>query len=104
MEKQTIAFIALISLALTLALFGPDELAKHKAKSAASASLLDPDSAKFRSVRIAGNNVCGEINGKNAFGAYVGFKRFAYLSKTISVIDDGGFNSELIDKYCNPEE
>jgi hypothetical protein len=53
--------------------------------------LRDPDSAKFRDVRIVPDmpdgpgskwgvgvmTYCGEVNGKNAFGAYAGFKHFA---------------------------
>ena len=43
--------------------------------------LKDPDSAKFRNVRIVtylnGAVVCGEINAKNSYGGYVGFRRFA---------------------------
>jgi hypothetical protein len=45
------------------------------------ALLKDPDSAKFRNVvvtRLSGGNLmlCGEVNSKNAFGAYTGFKGF----------------------------
>ncbi len=44
-------------------------------------TLKDPDSAKFQNVRIAdydgGKVVCGEVNGKNSYGGYVGYKRFA---------------------------
>jgi hypothetical protein len=48
-------------------------------------NLFDPGSAQFRNIRAAdvtlkdGNKerrVCGEINGKNRFGAYVGFQMF----------------------------
>lgn len=47
----------------------------------AAAGLRDPSSAQFRDVattRLAsgGVAVCGEINGKNAYGAYEGFQRF----------------------------
>ncbi|MCW5759247.1 MAG: hypothetical protein KIS90_05725 [Phenylobacterium sp.] len=48
----------------------------HQAKRVVAAQLRDPDAAKFRSVRRVGDHVCGEFNGKNAFGAYAGFKRF----------------------------
>ncbi len=47
-------------------------------------SLKDPDSAQFRRLRaLDGGNgfivVCGELNGKNAFGGYVGFHPFYAL-------------------------
>lgn len=48
-------------------------------------SLKDPSSAQFRNMQFVaskddtGSNnsgyVCGELNGKNSFGAYVGFER-----------------------------
>ncbi len=39
----------------------------------------DPSAAQFRQVRQGyGATVCGEVNAKNAFGAYVGFTPFIY--------------------------
>jgi len=49
------------------------------AEKVAAYKLLDPDAAKFRDVRQIGSAVCGEINGKNSFGAYVGFRKFVVL-------------------------
>jgi hypothetical protein len=44
------------------------------------ATLKDPDSAQFQNIRIAdydgGKVVCGEINAKNSYGGYVGYKSF----------------------------
>lgn len=42
------------------------------AKEFVSGVLKDPDSAEFRNQR----GFCGEVNSKNSFGGYVGFKRF----------------------------
>lgn len=43
-------------------------------------SLRDPSSADFRNLaitgRIAPGVVCGEVNSKNGFGGYSGFRRF----------------------------
>lgn len=54
-----------------------------KAKSAVSQDFKDPESARFRNLGIyksttgkGGVSVCGEVNAKNAFGAYVGYRRF----------------------------
>lgn len=56
-----------------------------KAKKNVTEDLLDPDAAKFRNLEIretTGANgkkfiaLCGEINTKNAMGAYTGFKKF----------------------------
>jgi hypothetical protein len=47
-------------------------------KSLADAS-KDPRSTEFRNVTVLnGKTVCGEVNSKNGFGAYVGFTPFAY--------------------------
>lgn len=43
-------------------------------------SLKDPGAAQFKNVRMTpyldGKVICGEVNGKNSYGAYVGFKPF----------------------------
>ena len=40
--------------------------------------LKDPSSAQFRNVFVSenGHYVCGEVNSKNGFGGYTGFKHF----------------------------
>lgn len=43
-----------------------------------AANLRDPSSAEFLDVIEGSTATCGEVNGKNAFGAYVGFKPFVY--------------------------
>lgn len=42
-----------------------------------TASLKDPDSAQFRNQKGG----CGEVNAKNSFGGYSGFKRFIASGK-----------------------
>lgn len=40
--------------------------------------MLDPSTAQFKDEKLTKQGwLCGQINSKNAFGAYVGFKRFA---------------------------
>jgi hypothetical protein len=54
------------------------------AKSAISSTLKDPSSAQFRNLYISTESLgvlCGEINAKNAYGAYVGFRRFYSTGK-----------------------
>lgn len=36
----------------------------------------DPSSATFRNVKVSDGTVCGEVNGKNSYGAYSGFDKF----------------------------
>jgi hypothetical protein len=54
-------------------------------ESTVTTDFKDPGSAQFRNVRAADltledgtkeRRVCGEVNGKNSFGAYVGFTMF----------------------------
>nr|WP_154294235.1 hypothetical protein [Escherichia coli] len=78
-----------MALAIPLVLAGckpGEEKAISLAKSEVAANLKDPASAQFRNVKIAKMTdaddgriiavVCGEINGKNGFGAYAGFHPF----------------------------
>lgn len=69
--------------------------------------LKDPDSAKFSSVKINWITkelafVCGEVNGKNSFGGFVGFQRFISAGVAdITFIDDQSAEFETAWKnYC----
>ncbi len=61
------------------------------AQDSAKRSLKDPDSAKFQNIRIAeydgGKVVCGEINAKNSYGGYVGYKRFVAGASGATILD-----------------
>ncbi|SXB50456.1 Uncharacterised protein [Klebsiella pneumoniae] len=81
--KRALLLIAIIALA---GCKPSADKAIELAKREIAADTRDPDSSKFRYVRfikkqdtqdgaIAGY-VCGQINGKNAFGAYSGFTPF----------------------------
>lgn len=68
-------------------------------KKALSDRMKDPDSIKFKNVFSSytdkgGYVACGQLNSKNSFGAYMGFKRFIGNGKTTFI--------EGIDK-SNPE-
>ncbi|MBW6023369.1 hypothetical protein CGB74_26660, partial [Klebsiella pneumoniae] len=66
------------------------------------AELKDPESATFKNQIIGRDGyVCGQVNAKNSFGAYAGFKR--YVSKSgITIIDDGGTEfSKLWGEICS---
>jgi hypothetical protein len=55
---------------------------QHQAKVAIAREMKDPDSVQFRNVRVVHlgslKNVCGEVNAKNSYGAYIGFSQFIY--------------------------
>lgn len=63
---------------------------ESKTKDIALASLKDPDSAKFQNIK----GVCGEVNAKNGFGGYSGFKRF-YLDNNQPVFQDNDNSDEF---------
>jgi hypothetical protein len=53
------------------------EALEKRVKNAMEIVLIDPFSAQFRALRSGRNGaVCGQVNGKNRMGAYVGFKDF----------------------------
>lgn len=69
--------------------------------------LKDPDSAEFRNFNLGANgHPCGEVNSKNGFGGYTGFKRYMIASEDIISIEgeagisDSDFNS-LWQQFCN---
>ena len=92
----------------------------EKAKEIAKYDLKDPDSAKFRNVRVVtkpaqrdetkiNTNVCGELNAKNSYGAYIGYVKFMWLPSLSSItLYDGKKDiptlnekyNELIDYIC----
>jgi hypothetical protein len=52
-----------------------------EAKANLTETFKDPQSAQYRSLFISkygdARVLCGEVNGKNSYGGYVGFRRFA---------------------------
>lgn len=57
--------------------------------------LTDPDSAKFRNVRVNKETgvACGAVNSKNKLGGYVGFQNFLVLPGGTVTIDPGAPSS-----------
>lgn len=79
-------------------------------------SMKDPDTAKFRNLRVIsygsiGRLVCGEVAGMNSFGAYTGFIRFAGTPGDVAFEATGGTNNWInqslsagITDACGPGE
>lgn len=76
LPKFATCVVLLVSTVGCSGLAGDASAVENQAKELAAALLIDPGSAQFRNVRIREDEVCGEINGKNRLGAFVGFKRF----------------------------
>lgn len=67
-----------------------------QAKEAITSRFKDPESARFRGLYLSQKELptlCGEVNAKNSYGGYVGYRGFFY--NTVSAyIDDGKELSE----------
>lgn len=80
-----------IALVVVVAVSGCDALPwsqVSRARAAAAEALIDPSSAQFRSLRLGPTGtVCGEINGKNRLGGYVGFRRFVVTQDDAPILE-----------------
>lgn len=63
---------------------------------AVAAQMLDPTAVQFRNVMSGLNTLCGELNAKNRFGGYVGFRPFvAYFPEGGAPLVDFGPTNPL---------
>jgi len=60
-----------------------------KAKKGAGNQMIDPGAVEFRGIAGYRHNgsivLCGEINGKNRFGGYVGYSHFVYAGGVLLI-------------------
>lgn len=62
-------------------------------------SLKDPSSAEIRNSRLGlSGATCGEVNAKNSFGAFTGYKKFIQIG-SITLMEDG--SSEFTKEWNN---
>jgi hypothetical protein len=69
---------------------------------AVTKELTDPESAEFRNIIKVHDTYCGEVNSKNEFGEYVGFRNFMVRkteSKKFGLVVS--FLDEHIRIFCN---
>lgn len=60
-----------------------------EAKQIAAYDLLDPEATRFRNLFVSrSGNVCGELNAKNAYGAYTGYTQFLVHAVTRRALID----------------
>lgn len=65
-----------------------DQVRMEELKEKVTALLKDPSSAQFQNLRLtSAGALCGEVNARNAFGGYVGFRGFV-ASEEKTFIDD----------------
>ena len=92
--KIWIAVVVIAGAATTGGIVGWQQWQQHQAVEQAKASLQaledqvkahlkDPDSAKFRDVRLFSHlgAICGSVNARNSMGGYVGFTKFVLLKR-----------------------
>ncbi|AJD46730.1 hypothetical protein S7S_01530 [Isoalcanivorax pacificus W11-5] len=67
---------------------------EETARSRVGEKLRDEESARYYNLRGMGKEadgsvVCGEVNAKNAYGAYVGRRKFAVMPSRVIIWSDG---------------
>lgn len=72
------------------------------AKQAVASELKDPDSAKFRRLASYPDRglVCGQVNGKNSYGAYSGFTDFYYNNGIVIFADEESPLRASLEELC----
>jgi len=118
-DKHTILFIKLAAVMIAffgcIYLFFGEELVRYVEKKSVlkniSSQFFDPDSVEFRNVNFDnGILMCGEVNGKNRYGAYVGFKKFYVVvsgikdNLDVTVDDDSDFSKRMIHGMCEKKK
>lgn len=80
-ERLTNSFLRLTAVGyILIEVQGNKENYAEIVKSKINERLKDPDSAEYRNVTVMGEDpevyICGELNARNSFGGYTGYKRF----------------------------
>jgi hypothetical protein len=104
--RRSRGMIAVVGTSLAMIAAGcADQKVVAGAQEQVSALLKDPASAQFRAVAATQSNdkegwrVCGEVNARNSYGGYTGFRKFAWLS-TGEVYIKSGDQSEDQARAC----
>lgn len=96
---------ALVFSLLLASCANPDAEAIERGQEEVRSRLRDPGSAQFQNVRIGSlrsveggliRSVCGEVNAKNGFGGYVGFRPFATVVERRQSPSEAARGSEYI--------
>lgn len=64
------------------------------AKRLVGQQMKDPSSTQYRNIVERNNIVCGEVNAKNSYGAYAGFRRFIVDKDVVQQEPSGDVFSE----------
>jgi hypothetical protein len=81
--------LRIFCLGIIVFLVGCDPAPIREAQREISDAMRDPGSANFRNSKIIEADgvtfVCGEVNGKNAFGAMAGYRHYLYMDPLMRV-------------------
>lgn len=90
----------IVFLSLLLGLVG----CSNNVEKAVKQQLKDPDSAQFQNVK----GYCGEVNSKNSYGGYVGFKRYISIDGEVLLEDSENVDPETFaiiwEAHCTPNK
>ena len=114
-KRKAILFFFLTTLVFSTHSISQENISNFvaKAKKQAISELADPDSAKFRNLEVKEYTnkedkrrliLCGEINAKNRFGGYAGFRPFS-ADEDMSIIINDQFGHVMIEVWkiqCGP--
>jgi hypothetical protein len=95
-QDKTAALLVILLLAGCEFIPGTAAYREARARDAVTQALIDPSSAQFRNVDDRDGAVCGEVNGKNRMGAYVGFVRFYVDTASWRAVLDPQFDPESL--------
>jgi len=111
--KKLVLLICILSVSVIINADSTEADAKliEKVKEFITKDFKDPDSAKFRDIIVVrkkkkdgtmSENVCGAVNGKNSYGAYVGYKVFYYSDGwgEIKSADNSYIFKDMFDIVC----
>jgi len=95
-KEKSMRLAITIALLLALAACGKTAEQKQREEAAALTSLgekyvrekvLEPSQAQFRNQFVGkGGAPCGEVNAKDAFGAYIGFQRYISVARDLTLL------------------
>lgn len=80
MNKVVVGGAAILVTLVSVFLFWHSGKDERFAREVMSSTLKDSQTAEFRNLERHGENVlCGEVNAKNSYGAFIGFTKFAVI-------------------------
>ena len=84
-------FLFIFLAAIVLTACGDSKLTQQK-REFVTQQMRDPGTVQFKDEKLTKQGwLCGQVNSKNAFGAYVGFKRFAARNHDDAWIEGVGY-------------